>query len=553
MTNPTAVYIAINSIQDYVFQSNRLVENIGASQITDHEVFCVVMQSVLREQMELNMSEFKDCLCDPDQFNTKFRDNMKDSPDCEVGYIGGGSALLFLDSKFEVKKFVRTFSKALLLNFPGLKTSFAFKPYFNKEDFANEMNLLKDELNKNKNYYSPNTSIQKHGITADCSLNNESAEDFIIDKEYRDTEDKYISAVAKSKISKHKRSTLFYNEILEKYPEYLLTTKAECLGQNDEAGYVAVVHIDANNMGNRLALINKYDDYIAKSNRVRKSGKEAMNKLLEHICISIKQDERGHPTVFNVKLKEKTKETKDDKQQYYLPIRPVLVGGDDITFICEGRLGVYLAQKFIEYFVPKDKDNDEDKIMDGACAGVAIVKTKFPFYKAYTLADELCLEAKRVSRDTKESYLSYYYSATTFSGTLEQLRKRTHHLENGRNLYFGPYNLTDTDNKNSIENLTKGIYKLGVEKNEEGKLIFPKNKVMKLRDVFIDSDSEQELFIKELKNELPDGTLNLWDNENKTKFFDQIELIDFYQEVSINNGLMKLTLKTNTAHSFIIR
>ena len=136
-------------------------------------------------------------------------------------------------------------------------------------------------------------------------------------------------------------------------------------------------------------------------------------------------------------------------KKWILPIRPLLHGGDDVTFVCEGRLGIYLAEAFLKYFT------SDPAIMDAACAGVAIVKTKFPFYKAYTLADQLCAEAKIKSRGTTSSYLSYFYSATTFSGTLSQIRERTHQTFHGKELYFGPYAVATTEN--SIERLKDGI------------------------------------------------------------------------------------------------
>ena len=67
-----------------------------------------------------------------------------------------------------------------------------------------------------------------------------------------------------------------------------------------------------------------------------------------------------------------------------------MYGGDDLTFVCDGRLGLDLAAFYLKEFSRGTiKVCGEDKSVD-ACAGVAIVPTKFPFASAYHFAEELC-------------------------------------------------------------------------------------------------------------------------------------------------------------------
>ena len=72
------------------------------------------------------------------------------------------------------------------------------------------------------------------------------------------------------------------------------------------------------------------------------------------------------------------------------PLRPIVYGGDDLTFICDGRLGLDLTAFYLKEFAKeKIKICGTDQSVD-ACAGVAIVPTKFPFAEAYNFADQLC-------------------------------------------------------------------------------------------------------------------------------------------------------------------
>jgi hypothetical protein len=78
-----------------------------------------------------------------------------------------------------------------------------------------------------------------------------------------------------------------------------------------------------------------------------------------------------------------------------VPVRPIIASGDDICFITYGQLGLESARLFIQY-LQKESIQIKDNVHHfEACAGVAIVKHKFPFWLAYALADKLCANAKK--------------------------------------------------------------------------------------------------------------------------------------------------------------
>jgi hypothetical protein len=391
--------------------------------------------------------------------------------------------------------------------------SFGLNDNFNKENYKVSFQKLHADLKIRKSSSYSLTNYPKFGITADCPWSNENAEVF------ESKSENYISISSNAKIEAAKECqsniSMLYHCLKSKY---VLPDEIENLGQQEEASYIAVVHIDGNGMGKIFSKINSLSILREKSIAVSQKAHNAMSMLLENII--------------DLKQKGNLDELKLDK--YSLPIRPILVGGDDVTFICEGRLGMYLAERFIEYFFGeserlKDPESAE-KLMVGACAGVAIVKSHFPFYKAVKLAEELCSEAKSVSREQPGSYISYYYSSTTFSGILKELRKKTHKAASG-NMYFGPYKLYNENDAHSVENLKKGI--------KYFKENWPKNKVMQLRERIADSESAQKLFEKEIIEiglKFPLAKTTIWAN-SQTAFFDQIELMDFYLDKLLNPTL----------------
>ena len=242
-----------------------------------------------------------------------------------------------------------------------------------------------------------------------------------------------------------------------------------------------------------------------------------------------------------------------------LPLRPIIIGGDDITFICPGRMGLQYAQAFIEYVNSEDlldkelfsgKLYDEDlythiKKITGkqisrslsCCAGVAIVPAKYPFFRAYELAEQLCDEAKEKSRKDDGNYLDFAILHGEKYGDIQMLRKEQYESANG-NLHYGPYNVLGKENdRQSVKGLLALSEKLAGDK-------MPRNKVKDLRRVLHEDKHSMSIFLENCpeicelvkkENKLATVTADdLWDKfEDKdkvtfaTRYIDAIEAIDF--------------------------
>ena len=100
----TAILFDTMSIQQYVFGSNKLKDNLGASYIVEH------VYDYLKEKAGIKSNEL------------------------DIGYIGGGNALFFTSSEEKAKQIVKEFSTEILWKFPGLSVAVAIK-----DDFINEI------------------------------------------------------------------------------------------------------------------------------------------------------------------------------------------------------------------------------------------------------------------------------------------------------------------------------------------------------------------------------------------------------------------------------
>jgi hypothetical protein len=493
--------IKLNGIQEYIFQSNLLKENIGASHITNKVVFREVVP-------ELLLSIFDRALVDTGIWYPNPAYTMGSGKEfiCKIGDVGGGGVILIFNQRQDAEKFIREFSLDIICKIPGLKYSAHIEDKYVSDHFKDMHKASLEALEGlNKSGFLPTAPV-KLGLMKNCKYSAYGAEF----KFYKSANSAFeISSATKAKLDMADGAESDYSQYIDS-ARFSFAKEIELLGQKDENNYMAVVHIDGNGIGSKVSGLNTLEDLQKFSIEREKIVTRSLKKLIDHNIV-------GHlEWLADSGIELKT----DSNNKIILPIRPLLHGGDDITFICNGRLGLYLAEAFIRYYT-------EDKsVIPEACAGVAIVKTKFPFYKAYQLSEQLCGEAKKASRkDQNRSYLSFYYSSGGVAGDIEDIRAQSQKLNNQRSLYFGPYSLHDGTEK-SIGLLKKRIAHFQNEKN------ISKTKVMQLRDIFSEDDSIIEKFVKamtELEHVLPDNKNVVWEN-NQTRLYDPISLFDFYPE-----------------------
>ena len=123
----------------------------------------------------------------------------------------------------------------------------------------------------------------------------------------------------------------------------------------------------------------------------------------------------------------------DGSGNILLPFRPIVFGGDDVTFVCDGRLGISLAVVYLKAFEDETKALPDGKGKATACVGVSIVKAHYPFARAYALAEALCASAKTLRRALEQdvSCLDWHFTTGGLIGTLDEIREREYRANNG--------------------------------------------------------------------------------------------------------------------------
>lgn len=501
-----AVLLDTVSIQQYIFSSSKLKDNIGASELV-HEIYCSYLKESLKEILKVEKIDLHRWEKEPNKILIKDRNEL-----FEVGYIGGGNALLFFQKNDDAVNFIKDWTNRLMIYTPGIVTAVACKEV-DLENFEKSKALLFKELEENKRRYIPQTVIPRHGITAECSRSGYSMECW---NEQGD-DSSYVSSVINAKIKASKKTKISMDEEFNDFLKdtYCLAEQLDQLGQREgEDSHIAIVHIDGNDMAQKFRDTKALEETRNLSIEIKKITMESVKKIIEFIT--------GNFRAIKEFLGDGYVKQREDGK-YYLPFRPIIIGGDDVTFVCNGKLGIYFAKIFLESFSRVTSNN----IDLSACAGIAITKTKFPFYRGYELAEQLCRNAKekRKAENGKDSWLDFHIAYGGFSGSLEEIRD-SHYMTPQGDLLFRPYRLGKSGEND---------FYIFVKKADELKTNFSKSKIMTLREILTEDESGVEKFVKEIEAsglklpEIEGYSYNISISQGKkTPYFDMIELIEFY-------------------------
>jgi hypothetical protein len=434
MSKYIATVIDTTGIQQYIFGSNRLKENVAGSYL-----------------VKLATDDWvNECLTDMGNVYIPARNPSKAEPRineeteiiAELVYSGGGNTfLLFRDTEDNyARKFTEAWSKKILLEAPGLNVDIAHHPFdWNHRLLRDviENHLIKGKLDIQKRKPRYSAPLLGLGVTASCvSTGLVAVETREIDGVTRPVSREVVSKLARIDSANLELINILFDERKprKRNEQYDIPLDVDDLGRSEnESSYIAVVHIDGNQMGKRFedygkaqsnnnkSISDKNRDFVIAVRKLSWEVSEASRKALEAIGRAV------------IKLVDEDKfEIKDN----YLPFRPIVYGGDDVTFVCDGRLGLSLAVKFLEKFEEFTQDLPDGQGKATACAGIATVKTHYPFSRAYTLSDALCSQAKQwMKKETKDyekplfSALDWHIAASGLLGTIGEIREHEYSVQ----------------------------------------------------------------------------------------------------------------------------
>jgi hypothetical protein len=456
----TYYLIAVDTvgIQPYLFGSNRLRENIGASEIvarvTEQWVYETVVSKGFGFRHNLEVAN-----SDPAGYSFNQKRIKEDELDVEIIYAGGGNAVLIFGDEAKAKLFTTQLTERVITEAPGLQVVVARQPFEwpDLDDGAKPLSQMYKDLMKELAYQKstrqPSAPLLGVSVTANCQSTGLPA--VYIDQE---AENRMVAADIWAKLAHRDAADERMEQLFGLQQQgYTFAKDFNQIGTSHEASYIAVIHADGNGVSQRIDAIAKAYPTSA-DNRAFIVALRSFSELLKKIAAnSMKQivDKLTQVTSPDKKLvyREITLELKRDEQKPHLsvlPLRPLVIGGDDVTFVCDGRLGLSLAALYLEAFRAEAKKEIEHHQAGQelhACAGVAIVHNHYPFARAYELSEALCRQAKRYARTPKAetelgvSALDWHFAINGLLEELPAIREHEYMVADGK-LFNRPVRLT---------------------------------------------------------------------------------------------------------------
>lgn len=391
-----AVY-DITGIQEYIFASNRMKENAGASFIVGDMVrthFVDVLNGLGKRAVLTNWHEKKQSVKIFDHPNIK----------AEVVYSGGGNAVVIYREWSLYHKVNRRFALKVLTKSASLTMATEAIPFVEADNYGEVYQTLMKQLAETKSKQIRTKLAQTLPIFAQ--------EPFKGDAITREIDQLYVSTEQYLKRTVEQKGS-----ILRKDDHRFKFETEDLKKEKGRDSYIAVVHIDGNGIGDWIKKELTKDDQENMSMRIQKH-RELSRKITKKF-----------KDIF-----EKTVEV-FRKSRESLPMRPLIIDGDDVTFICQADLAISFTQAFL-----KNLEQSSDAIR--ACAGVAFVHSHFPFDLAYEIAEDCCQNAKETyykekkERGMQKSYFDFYIVRGSYVKTMAERRKelgelsqKTYHVE----------------------------------------------------------------------------------------------------------------------------
>ncbi|MCU0288997.1 MAG: hypothetical protein MUF15_21705 [Acidobacteria bacterium] len=309
----------------------------------------------------------------------------------------------------------------------------------------------------------------------------------------------------------------------------------------------------------RIELIKEFNDFRKGEGSflgiVTIDGNRFGEKLKSKINEQMKKETPGNKVDYYIKrLNDFSKEISDNTLAAILEtlktlgyeekilFRPIIIGGDDICYVMDGRLALPFTEKLLKVLENKFAHYDLT-----FAAGIAIVKPHFPFFVAHRLAEALLKNVKRVDRDY--SGLDFEVVFTSTVENLEQMRKNKYEYTLDNQTYMTtlrPYFL-ENKTKSGQNKKTLAHRFLAPTLGVENRNLLARNKIKQLRSLVRKGETvstydfrlmigrmpreERDRIWKRLK-EIYDGSI--WLKVNNilyNNFIDIAELNEFYSAI----------------------
>ena len=402
------VLIETTGNQRHIFETNKLAENVGASQqlylLGNDEVLAAIRDVFGDAAAQLKKAD--------DVHDSSINRPIEyDGVKFEIWYLSSGKAMVFVRDREDGRKIVQAVTRAAFEKYPGVVVRGAIEAI---EQFTVDCLDSVDRLGtavtqvherlaqKRGTLPPPEQRFQRLPLVAECRNSGLPAAGALRDGSQ--PVDVSATCAAKRGGFSADRRLKWRKSILERMSEVIpgeLLTARHLDDLESWLGtvrYLAVVHADGNGVGRIFQHFSTYAqprnarEYIDKLRAFSKGidccTKEAFKCAVNIVC--------GEGSQFVT--------IDHGRRQLKAPVLPLIVGGDDLTILSTAEFAMALVPVFLRFLEEKFAACRDVSVIAkaatgvprlGMTAGIAIVKPHYPFSSAYGIAEGLLASAKR--------------------------------------------------------------------------------------------------------------------------------------------------------------
>lgn len=486
------VLLETSGNQDFLFRTNMIRDHMGASELTYRAGTRFVLDAIAKATGQPSLWR-----PDPEQLREQLRDPQANPPiesgnrPAEVIVSTSGKAILTTSSPDLAREIVRLATQTALTAAPGIDLAGCHVPVAiaaAEMHDSKSLAVLADAMSRLYREFERVRAVRTATkarfpvlpIVAPCHTSGSPAAT-------REGLNKTTQVdVSRSSAAKWRHRRFWQDRIRQTLPDIDFPKFEDLEAQLESANWLAVVHADGNGIGR---IFMNFDRYLP-------AGKKTPRGYLDTLRRFSLELEEATEAAF-VEAIQVTWPAASDRSKPL--IAPLILGGDDLTAVCEGTRAVGFARNYLCAFENETRNANRSTLREMAeqagdrgpglyaCAGVAVIKSHYPFHSAYRLAEQLLRSAKRAKGDHVSALDFHYLFDSTFAD-LDEVRKRLRSDNLSTSLTAKPYVVSDDVSHASpwarehhYDDLVKRVGRLQKE-DDDGRPRLPRSQLHDLKE-----------------------------------------------------------------------
>lgn len=474
------VFLETSANQAYIYSTNRLRENVGASELTARAGMHWLVEALGRDDLKPGRP-------------AEFRKQLRAQPLCasgeEIVLATSGKSMVLVPDRARGEALIAELTTKALRDAPGLSLSGAIVELGGRDPNSARQAVVEAHHRfdaHRRSIAGPPKRDPLLPFIEPCASSGAPA------TALRDGEALSAATLAKRNQAEawHRR----VNAILRPHGLSQVYAVDAMERKFDTMDWLGVLYSDGNGLGQ---IMLSFDHWLPQ-------GRDYFTALRE---FSLALDEATEQAFLDAARVLQGLLAEPDREAEALPLVPLLLGGDDLSVLVHGRYVLPFAKAFLDAFERHTARAQAIAVIAqpalgagrlSAAAGVAIVKPHYPFHVAQGLAEGLLRSAKQVKKQVQRGGQPFPCSALDFhvlfdaaQVELDGLREERRRATDGARLWGGPYVTTPLEALEGAESLEWAkrhhidglLDRIAVfNAREDGRLRFPASHAHALRE-----------------------------------------------------------------------